>query len=47
LSIQEIESKNTWNSPRTYSRLPNGIAMIEWDLSSIRAKTVLATLHSR
>ena len=47
LSIQEIEAKNTWNSPRTYSRLPHGIAMIEWDLSSDRAKTVLATLHSR
>lgn len=47
LSIEEIESKNTQITPRTYSRLPNGIAMIEWDLSSDRAKTVLATLHSR
>lgn len=47
LSIQEIESKNTGNTPRTYSRLPHGIAMIEWDLSSDRAKTILATLHSR
>ncbi|MBC7503425.1 hypothetical protein H7169_00440 [Candidatus Gracilibacteria bacterium] len=47
LSIQEIESKNTKNTPRTYSRLPHGIAMIEGDLSSDRAKTVLATLHSR
>jgi hypothetical protein len=27
--------------------LRHGIAMIEWDLSSVRAKTVLATLHSR
>lgn len=47
LSIADIESRNTGNIPRTYSRLPHGIAMIEWDLSSDRAKTVLATLHSR
>lgn len=46
-SIADIEKKNTQNTPRTYSRLPGGIAMIEWDLSSNRAKTVLATLHSR
>lgn len=47
LSIEDIEKKNTQTTPRTYSRLPGGIAMIEWDLSSNRAKTVLATLHSR
>ncbi len=47
LSIEDIEKKNTQTVPRTYSRLPGGIAMIEWDLSSNRAKTVLATLHSR
>lgn len=47
MPIAEIEATNTWATPRTYSRLPNGIAMIEWDLSSDRAKTVLATLHSR
>lgn len=47
LSIEDIEAKNTRNLPRTYSRLPGWIAMIEWDLSSPRAKTVLATLHSR
>ncbi len=47
LSIEDIEKKNTRDIPRTYSRLPGGIAMIEWDLSSGRAKTVLATLHSR
>ncbi len=47
LSIEDIEKKNTRDTPRTYSRLPGGIAMIEWDLSSNRAKTVLATLHSR
>jgi hypothetical protein len=29
LSIADIESKNTGNTPRTYSRLPHGIAMIE------------------
>jgi hypothetical protein len=46
-SIQEIEKVHTENTPRTYSRLPNGIAVIEWDLSSATAKTVLATLHSR
>lgn len=47
LSIEDIEQKNTQTTPRTYSRLPGGIAMIEWDLSSNRAKTILATLHSR
>ncbi|MBX9808768.1 hypothetical protein K2X92_00050 [Candidatus Gracilibacteria bacterium] len=47
LSIEDIEKKNTRDVPRTYSRLPGGIAMIEGDLSSNRAKTVLATLHSR
>jgi hypothetical protein len=46
-SIKEIEKKHTEDVPRTYSRLPNGIAVIEWDLASSRAKTILATLHSR
>ncbi len=46
-SIDDIEQYHISNSPRTYSRLPNGIAVIEWDLASPRAKTILATLHSR
>lgn len=42
--IQAIHQKNT---PRTYSRLSNGIAVIEGNLTSPEAKMILATLHSR
>lgn len=45
--IEEIETKHPENTPRAYSRLPNGIAVIEWDLSSPSATTILATLHAR
>lgn len=47
LPIENIEKLHTDTLARAYSRLPNGIAVIEWDLSSSRAKNVLATLHAR
>lgn len=46
-SIDDIEKYHWDDTPRAYSRLPNGIAVIEWDLASPTAKTILATLHSR
>jgi hypothetical protein len=46
-TIDDIQQYHREDTPRTYSRLPNGIAVIEWDLASPTAKTVLATLHSR
>ncbi len=46
-NIEDIQKYHWEDTPRTYSRLPNGIAVIEWDLTSPTAKTVLATLHSR
>lgn len=45
--IDTIEASLTESSPRAYSRLSNGIAVIEWDLASPSAKTILATLHAR
>lgn len=45
--IDQVEKKHDSQIPRTYSRLPNGIAVIEWDLASPVAKNILATLHSR
>jgi hypothetical protein len=46
-SIETIEKNHTDIVNKTYSRLSNGIAVIEWDLSSSRAKNILATLHAR
>ena len=46
-TLSEVQQYHQTAVARTYSRLPNGIAVIEWDLSSATAKTVLATLHSR
>ena len=45
--IDVIEASLPPSSPRAYSRLPNGIAVIEWDLASPSAKTILSTMHSR
>lgn len=45
--IDQIDKTLDQNSPRAYSRLPNGIAVIEGNLDSPSAKTILATLHSR
>lgn len=47
LSMNEIEKKHTENISRAYSRLNSGIAVIEGDLDSNSAKTILATLYSR
>lgn len=47
LSIEEIEKRHPVDKPRSYSRLSKGIAVIEGDLESHSAKTILATLHSR
>lgn len=46
-TIEDIEHRHPSEESRAYSRLPNGIAVIEWDLASSTAKLVLATLHSR
>ena len=45
--ISDIKKLHTASVSKAYSRLSNGIAVIEWDLSSTRAKNVLATLHAR
>ncbi len=45
--IAEIDKTIDPNTPRTYSRLANGIAVIEWDLNSASAKTIFSTLHSK
>lgn len=47
LSMNEVEKKHTENISRAFSRLNSGIAVIEWDLDSMSAKTILATLYSR
>lgn len=44
--IETIEASLTESWPRAYSRLSNGIAVIQWDLDSPSAKTILSTLHS-
>lgn len=46
-TIDQVEKSHNSDLPRAYSRLPTGIAVIEWDLASPVAKNVLATLHSR
>ncbi len=46
-TIEDIEQHHPADTSRAYSRLPNGIAVIEWNLASATAKVVLATLHSR
>ncbi len=45
--IEMIDAGLPVDTPRAYSRLPNGIAVIQWDLASPSAKTILTTLHSR
>jgi len=45
--IEEVQKYHTDTLPRAYSRLPNGIAVIEGDLASAVAKTIIATLYSR
>jgi hypothetical protein len=45
-SVEEIESKYHDTIPRAYSRLTGGIAVIEWDIDSPRAKTIYSTLHA-
>ena len=45
--IETIEKTHSDMAARAYSRLSNGIAVIEGDLSSSRAKNILATLHAR
>lgn len=45
--IEKIERIHNSNLPRTFSRLSNGIAVIEGDLASPTAKNILATLHAR
>lgn len=47
LSIEEIEAQHTTTKPRAYTRLAHGIAVVEGDLDSASAKTIIATLHSR
>lgn len=47
LSIEEIEKKHPSDRPRAFSRLDKGIAVIDGDLDSPTAKTILATLHTR
>ncbi len=44
-SLEEIEKKHDNMMPKAYSVLENGIAVVEGDLASLSAKTVLATLH--
>ncbi len=46
-TIADIEKNYENIVNKTFSRLPNGIAVIEGDISSLRAKNVLATLHAR
>lgn len=44
--INEIDQSLIPGSARAYSRLPHGIAVIQWDLDSASAKTIFSTLHS-
>ncbi len=45
--IDQIDRSLDSGSARAYSRLPHGIAVIQWDLDSSSAKTIFSTLHSR
>lgn len=47
LPIEEIELRHQEVVPRAFSRLAKWIAVIEGDLDSSSAKTILATLHTR
>jgi hypothetical protein len=44
--IEIIDKSLHPDTPRAYARLAGGIAVIEWDLDSPRAKTIFSTLHS-
>lgn len=46
-SIEEVEKFLTSPKPRAFSHLRDWVAVVEWDLESSSAKTVLATLHNR
>lgn len=46
IPIADIEKSLDPTTPRAYSRLPNGIAVITGNLDSPSAKTILATIHS-
>ena len=45
-SIEQIDQWLDPETPRAYSRLSHGIAVIQWDLDSPSAKTIFSTLHS-
>ncbi len=45
-SIESIEKNIPPDTPRAYSKLSRGIAVIEWNLDSARAKIIFSTLHS-
>ena len=47
LSFDEIEKLHNSDLPKAFSQLSRGIAVIEGDLDSPSAKTILATLHTR
>ncbi len=47
ISFENIDKMHDNGNPRAYSRLSNGIAVIEGDLASARAKNILATLHAQ
>lgn len=46
-TIDEIEALHSSAVPRAYTRLSRGIAVVEGDLDSPSAKTIIATLHAR
>ena len=45
-TLETIEKNLENDTPRAYSKLSHGIAVIEWNLDSARAKTIFSTLHS-
>lgn len=45
-SIESIDKNLSPDTPRAYSKLSHGIAVIEWNLDSPRAKLIFSTLHS-
>lgn len=45
-SIESIDKSLSPETPRAYSKLSHGIAVIEWNLDSPRAKTIFSTIHS-
>ena len=45
-TIENIDKNLKADIPRAYSKLSHGIAVIEWNLDTARAKTIFSTLHS-